>query len=64
MLEVVPHKSFKRDLKKFQHQKEVIVELNVIIRTLSSLTPLPAKYRDHRLIGEGAFSKKIIAVAI
>jgi mRNA interferase YafQ len=51
MLEVVPTKSFKRDLKKYQHKKDILKELYEIISTLATEKPLDPKNKDHNLIG-------------
>lgn len=51
MLEVVPTKSFKRDLKKYQHKKDIIKELYDIVSLLSKEHPLTASKKDHSLVG-------------
>jgi len=40
---------FKKDLKKYQHNKEVIKEFNDVLKLLLSKTTLPEKYKDHNL---------------
>lgn len=52
MLEVDWTTSFKRDLKKYKHSKDALLELNEIINKLANLEPLPAHNRDHNLRGE------------
>lgn len=42
---------FKKDLKKYEHKKEVIKEFNEILKLLISKTKLPEKYKDHDLSG-------------
>lgn len=51
MLEVVPTKSFKRDLKKYQHKKDIIKELYDVISLLSKEKPLDPSKKDHWLVG-------------
>lgn len=42
---------FKKDLKKYEHKKEVIKEFNEVLKLLLSQTRLPEKYKDHDLSG-------------
>lgn len=51
MLEIVPTKSFKKDLKKYQHKKDIIKELYDIISTLAKEEPLDLSKKDHNLVG-------------
>lgn len=51
MLEIVSTTSFKRDLKKYKHKKDIIVELYDVISTLSKEKPLDHSKRDHHLVG-------------
>lgn len=51
MLEVVPTKSFKKDLKKYQHKKDIIKELYDIILILSRELSLDLSKKDHNLVG-------------
>lgn len=51
MLEIVPTKSFKKDLKKYQHKKEIIKELYDVISTLAKEEPLDFSKKDHNLVG-------------
>lgn len=40
---------YKRDLKRFRHNAEVIAELRNVTNALVADAPLPPKYRDHPL---------------
>ncbi|CAF24636.1 type II toxin-antitoxin system YafQ family toxin [Candidatus Protochlamydia amoebophila] len=51
MLKIELTKSIKRDLKKYKHQKNVLLELQDIIGFLVKKRTLPSKYRDHNLTG-------------
>ncbi len=51
MLKIELTAAIKKDLKKYKHQKEVLLELQEIIELLSKRKNLPAKNRDHNLIG-------------
>lgn len=51
MLEIVPTKPFKKDLKKYQHKKDIIKELYDIISTLAKEEPLDHSKKDHNLVG-------------
>lgn len=42
---------FKKDLKKYEHKKEVIKEFNQILKLLLAKDKLPEKYKDHYLSG-------------
>ena len=42
---------FKKDLKKYEHRKEIIKEFNEVLKLLLSKTKLPEKYKDHDLAG-------------
>lgn len=42
---------FKKDLKKYEHKKEVIKELNEVLKLLLFKEKLPEKYKDHDLLG-------------
>jgi mRNA interferase YafQ len=44
-------KTFKKCLKKYKHEKDVMAELKKIIALLVNDKPIPAKYRDHELKG-------------
>lgn len=51
MLEIVPTKSFKKDLKKYQHKKDIIKELYDVISELAKEEPLDPSKKDHNLVG-------------
>lgn len=51
MLEVVPTKSFKKDLKKYQHKIDIVKELYDVISILAKEEKLDTKRKDHSLIG-------------
>ncbi len=51
MLKIEFTNSIKKDLKKYKHQKDVLLELQRVIELLTSKITLPTKYRDHNLIG-------------
>lgn len=51
MLEIIPSTPFKRDLKKYIHKKDIIKDLNDIIKLLAAKKALPPAKRDHSLIG-------------
>lgn len=42
---------FKKDLKRFEHRKEVLKILNEVLGILLSQRKLPEKYKDHELTG-------------
>ncbi len=45
-------KRFKKDLKYYRHDNEVIIELEKVLNILASGKALHAKYNNHRLIGD------------
>lgn len=49
MLEVVPTRSFKKDLKKYQHKKDILKELYEVISILAKEEKLEAQKKDHYL---------------
>lgn len=51
MLKIELTTAIKKDLKKYKHQKEVLLELQEIIGVLAKKKNLPAKNRDHNLTG-------------
>lgn len=51
MLKIELTNAIKKDLKKYKHQKEVLLELQEIIELLAKKRKLPAKQRDHNLTG-------------
>ena len=52
MLEVVSTKSFKKDLKKYQHKKDIVKELYDVISILAKEELLDSQKKDHSLIGK------------
>lgn len=51
MLKIELTNAIKKDLKKYKHQKEVLLKLQEIIEFLVHQRSLPTKYRDHNLTG-------------
>ena len=51
MLIPEPANKFKRDLKRYKHQQDIIDELHEVIQMLCKGKKLPEKYRDHSLTG-------------
>ncbi len=51
MLSIKYISRFKKDLKKYQHQNSILVELDIVLKYLLNKQKLPDKYRDHTLIG-------------
>ncbi len=51
MLKIELTNSIKRDLKKYKHQKDILLALQEIIELLVKMKALPAKNRDHNLSG-------------
>lgn len=51
MLKPEPTHRFKKDLKKFEHNKSVKKELNTVLGFLLKNEKLPEKYTDHPLTG-------------
>jgi mRNA interferase YafQ len=51
MLKIELTTAIQKDLKKYKHQKEVLLELQEIIGLLAKKKKLPAKNRDHSLTG-------------
>lgn len=43
--------SFKKDLKRYQHQNSILKELNSVLKLWLEQKGLPQKYRDHHLSG-------------
>ena len=52
MLKIKPASQFKKDIKKFVHNKSVIHELDTVLKMLVRNQMLPAKYQDHALSGK------------
>ncbi len=44
-------KSFKKSLKQYRHKKKLLQELTHIVDLLVHEKLIPAKYRDHELVG-------------
>lgn len=51
MLKIELTHSIKKDLKKYKHQKEMLLALQGIIQLLIQKKSLPTKHRDHHLTG-------------
>lgn len=51
MLKIEFTNAINKDLKKYKHQKEVLLELQEIIQLLIAKRKLSTKYRDHNLTG-------------
>lgn len=51
MLKIELTTAIKRDLKKYKHQKKVLLELQAIIELLVKKRNLPTNNRDHNLTG-------------
>jgi mRNA interferase YafQ len=58
MLKIELTNAIKKDLKKYKHQKEVLLELQEIIELLVKKKNLPAKYRDHNLTGNWIYHRE------
>lgn len=52
MLRIELTNSIKKDLKKYKHQKEILLDLQEIIVLLVNKKALPTKNRDHNLTGK------------
>jgi mRNA interferase YafQ len=51
MLTIKPATQFKKDIKKFKHNRQVINKLHEVLKILAHGKPLPSKYQDHNLSG-------------
>lgn len=51
MLKPDPTRQFKKDLKKYEHNKQVKKELAAVLEFLLNGDKLPEKYSDHALTG-------------
>lgn len=51
MLKIEFTTAIKKDLKKYKHQKEMLLELQEVIETIAKKKSLSARYRDHNLTG-------------
>lgn len=52
MLKVIKHKKFIKSIKKYRHNKPVLIELEKVMLLLLTEKAIPAKYRDHELKGK------------
>ena len=52
MLDITYSNSFKKDLKKYKHKNDLLNELIKIIDILASEKHIPAKYKNHNLVGK------------
>lgn len=52
MLELYQKPTFKRQLKKYKHNKSVMQELDKIVKMLVNGQEIPAKYKNHKLVGD------------
>ena len=50
-LQLEQTKTFKKCLKKYQHNKMMLTELKTVVELLINNKPIPLKYRDHELKG-------------
>ncbi|BBI16997.1 type II toxin-antitoxin system YafQ family toxin [Neochlamydia sp. S13] len=53
MLEIEFTKAIKKDLKKYQYQKDILLALHEVIGILENQHPLPSKNRNYHLTGNG-----------
>jgi len=58
MLKLTPTTKFKKDLKKFKHQKKIIQDLDAVIKLLIQQIPLEKKHVDHSLGGSWRGSRE------
>ena len=54
MLELLYKPSFKKSMKKYRHEKQILQELNIVIDLLINEKSLPEKYHNHKLTGNYA----------
>lgn len=52
MLAVTYCSSFKKELKKYRHKPHILDELTKVVKLLASEQVLPAKYKNHNLVGK------------
>lgn len=52
MLRLIRQKSFKKSLKKYRYNKQVLESLIYIVDLLVHEKPIPSKYKDHALTGK------------
>lgn len=58
MLKPTPTTKFKKDLKKFKYQINIIRDLDAVIKILIQQLPLEKKHADHPLVGEWKGSRE------
>lgn len=51
MLEVIQKKQFVKSLKRYKHNKPVLIELEKVLKLLINNKPIPKQYKDHALKG-------------
>lgn len=51
MLKLIQTATFKKNFKKYKHNKPVLQEFMTVIELLINEQPLPVKYHNHRLTG-------------
>lgn len=52
VLKLLQKPTFKKQLKKYKHDKKVNLELAYIVDLLINEKPIPDKYKNHKLIGK------------
>lgn len=58
MLKIEFTSAIKKDLKKYKHQKDVLLELQEIISLLAKKRSLPTRNRDHNLTGNWIYHRE------
>lgn len=58
MLEITPTTRFKKDLKKYQHQKKILQDLNEVLDLLRKQQSLFQRHNDHSLGGNWKGSRE------
>lgn len=51
MLDLIQTSTYKKQLKKYKHNKNVLDELFKIVEILVNEKPIPIKYKNHKLSG-------------
>lgn len=51
MLELIQTSTYKKHLKKYKHQKEILKELAKVVDILVNEQHIPIKYKNHKLTG-------------
>lgn len=54
MLDLIQTSTFKKNFKKYKHNKVVLQEFNMVVELLLNEQPIPIKYRNHKLSGDYA----------